>query len=59
MRMMNATLDLGLATAAALENISSNHPDKDLAHVKEIATAAQSDYKNFVEKVAAEQLAKK
>lgn len=56
MRMMDASLELGVATALAVENHRMNG---EMAAAKKAAAEAQADYKLFVERVAAEQLAKK
>ena len=56
MRMMDASLELGVATALAVEQHRTNG---ELAAAKRAAAEAQADYKRFLEQIAAEQLAKK
>lgn len=56
MRMMDASLELGLATAIAVEEQKLNG---EMKAGKAAAQAARADYHAFVEKIAARQLAKK
>ena len=56
MRMMDASLELGLATALAVEQHRMNG---EMSAARDNATEAQAAYRAFIEKVAAAQLAKK
>ena len=56
MRMMDASLELGLATALAVENHRMNG---EMTLARDNAQEAQAAYRAFIEKVAAAQLAKK
>ena len=56
MRMMDASLELGLATALAVENHRLNG---EMTAARENAQEAQAAYRHFIERVAAKQLAKK
>lgn len=56
MRMMDASLELGLATALAVENHRLNG---EMTLARENAQEAQAAYRQFIEHIAAKQLAKK
>ena len=56
MRMMDASLELGIATAIAVEEQKLNG---EMKAAKAAAAAVRKDYHDFVEKLAARQLAKK
>ncbi|NCB52861.1 MAG: hypothetical protein EOM54_13460 [Clostridia bacterium] len=55
MQMMDASLDLGLATALAVEQHKFNG---ELKAAKEKASAAQEEYRVFVLDIASRQIAK-
>ena len=55
MHMMDASLDLALATAAAVEEGKLNG---EMKSAREKARRAQEEYQNFVLEVAARQVAK-
>ena len=56
MQMMYATLSLSLVTANAL---TGGHNNGNVEAAKQAATAVEAEYQAFLQKVAAEQLAKK
>lgn len=55
MRMMDASLELGLATALAVETGKHNG---ELHEAREKARAAQEEYESFIMEVAARQVVK-
>lgn len=56
MRMMSASIELGVATAIAVAEQKLNG---EMASARKAAAAAQKDYRDFVAQIASEQLAKK
>ena len=56
MRMMNASLDLGVATAIAVEEHRTNG---EMKAARETADKVQADYHKFLEQISAEELTKK
>ena len=56
MQMMYATLSLGLVTANAL---TGGHNNGNVEAAKQAAEKAETEYQAFLQKIAAEQLAKK
>lgn len=56
MQMMAATLKLAIVNANAL---TGGHNNGNVEAAKQAATAAETEYQAFLQKVAAEQLAKK
>ena len=55
MRMMDASLELGLATALAVEKGTCNG---ELRAAREKARAAQEEYENFIIEIASRQVVK-
>lgn len=55
MRMMDASLELGLATALAVEKGTHNG---ELREAREKARAAQEEYESFIMEIAARQVVK-
>jgi hypothetical protein len=55
MKMMDASLDLSLATAMAVEQCKING---EMKTAKEKARVAQKDYQEFLQEIAARQIAK-